>query len=414
MEQGSTAATGVTIERLGHRGDGIAAGPIYVPGALPGEVVEGTVLNGVLAAPRIVTPSVDRVSPPCRHAKACGGCQLQHASDGFVAEWKVDVIRRALTAQGLETEIRPIVTSPRQSRRRAAFSARRTKKGALAGFHRKASDVVVEVPDCILVTPALAAALPMVEALAVLGASRKGELSVLVTDCASGLDVAVTGGKPLDTALRADLARIAQEHGLSRLTWEDETLAFKPAFQRFDGVDVVPPPGAFLQATEAGEQALRAGVNEALDGCTHLVDLFAGCGTFALPLAKRARVHAVEGEAAMVRALDQGWRQAQGLRHVTHEARDLFRNPLLPDELKRFDGVVIDPPRAGAEAQIAEIASARVPKIAHVSCNPVTFARDCATLVAAGYRLDWVMPVDQFRWSTHVEVVSALSLQDRP
>ncbi|MEN9061258.1 class I SAM-dependent RNA methyltransferase [Ponticoccus litoralis] len=412
MEQGSPHATRVTIERLGHRGDGIAAGPVYVPGALPGEVVEGAVQSGVIAAPRIVTPSTDRVAAPCRHAKACGGCQLQHASDDFVAGWKVDVIRRALSAQGLETELRPIATSPSQSRRRAAFSARRTKKGALAGFHRKASDVVVAVPDCILVTPALAAALPLVEALAVLGASRKGELSVLVTDCASGLDVAVSGGKPLDTALRADLAALAQDHGLSRLTWDDETLAFKPAFQSFDGIDVVPPPGAFLQATEAGEQTLRAGVNAALESCTHLVDLFAGCGTFALPLAKRARVHAVEGEAAMVRALDQGWRQAQGLRHVTHEARDLFRNPLLPDELKRFDGVVIDPPRAGAEAQIAEIASARVPKIAHVSCNPVTFARDCATLVAAGYRLDWVMPVDQFRWSTHVEVVSALSLQD--
>jgi 23S rRNA (uracil1939-C5)-methyltransferase len=337
---------------------------------------------------------------------------LQHAAEGFTAEWKVDVLRRALTAQGLETEIRPILTSPRQSRRRASFSARRTKKGALAGFHQKRSDVVVAVPDCILVTPALAAALPMVEALAVLGGSRKGELSVLVTDCASGLDVAVTGGKPLDPALRAELAGLAQQHGLSRLAWEDEVLAFKPAFQRFDGIDVVPPPGAFLQATEAGEQALRSGVAEALSGCSHVADLFAGCGTFALPLAKAARVHAVEGEAAMVKALDQGWRQAQGLRHVTHAARDLFRNPLLPDELARFDGLVIDPPRAGAEAQVAEIARARVPKIAHVSCNPVTFARDCATLVAAGYRLDWVRPVDQFRWSTHVEVVSALSLQD--
>lgn len=402
----------VEIERLSIRGDGIAPGPVYVPGALPGEVVEGDVDGGVMAAPRIVTPVPDRVSPPCRHAKTCGGCQLQHASEPFQSNWKTEVIARALEGQGLSAPIRPIATSPRQSRRRAAFSARRTKKGALAGFHRKGSDVVVAVPDCILVTPALAAALPMVEALAVLGASRKGELSVQVTQSLSGLDVAVTGGKPVDTALRAGLAGLAQTHGLARLAWDDEVLTLKPPLQRFGRADVVPPSGAFLQATAEGEAALLAGVREALAPCRHMADLFAGCGTFALPLAEQGRVHAVEGDAAMTRALDQGWRQAPGLKNVTHAARDLFRNPLLPDELARFDGVVIDPPRAGAEAQIAQLARARVPRIAHVSCNPVTFARDTAALVAAGYRLDWVQPVDQFRWSTHVELVSALTLKD--
>jgi 23S rRNA (uracil1939-C5)-methyltransferase len=196
------------------------------------------------------------------------------------------------------------------------------------------------------------------------------------------------------------------------LAWDDDVLTFRPPYQQFGAATVVPPPGAFLQATATGQEALLAGVKEALGDATHLVDLFAGCGTFALPMAEQARVLAVESDVTMLRALDKGWRQAQGLKHVTHEARDLFRNPLLREELSRFDGAVIDPPRAGAEAQVAELARARVPRIAHVSCNPITFARDCARLVAAGYRLDWLQVVDQFRWSTHVELVAAVRLED--
>lgn len=398
------------IERLGHKGDGIAAGPVFVPGTLPGEEVEGVVEDGVMAAPKIVTPSDQRVKAPCRHAKSCGGCQLQHASDDFVADWKADVVRRAFEAQGIETDLRPVLTSPTASRRRAAFSAKRTKKGALAGFHRKGSDVVVDVPDCQLVKPILAEALPMVQDLAVLGASRKGELSVTVTESQMGLDVAVSGGKAVDTPLRSALGELGRKYDLARITWDDEALTRLPPALRFGTADVVPPPGAFLQATQEGEAALLDGVLEALGDVKHVADLFAGCGTFALPLATRARVHAVEGEKAMVAALDHGWRNATGVKHVTHEARDLFRNPLLPDELARFDGVVIDPPRAGAEAQVEQLALARVPKIAFVSCNPVTFARDAARLLEAGYKMPWVQVVDQFRWSTHVELVAAFHL----
>jgi 23S rRNA (uracil1939-C5)-methyltransferase len=163
-----------------------------------------------------------------------------------------------------------------------------------------------------------------------------------------------------------------------------------------------------LQATHQGEAALLNGVKEALGEVKHIADLFAGCGTFALPMASQARVHAVEGDKGMMLALDHGWRNSIGLKQVTHEARDLFRNPLLPDELERFDGVVIDPPRAGAEAQVEQMAQAKIPRVAFVSCNPVTFARDCARLIAAGYVLDWVQVVDQFLWSTHVEVVAQL------
>jgi len=403
----------VTIERLGHQGDGIAPGPVFVPGALPGEVVEGEIEKGVMAAPRILTPSDQRVKAPCRHAKSCGGCQLQHAHDEFVADWKVDVVRHALSAHALEAPFRPIATSSPQSRRRAAFSARRTKKGALAGFHMKGSDVIVSVPDCLLVDPKLAAALPLVEALAVLGSSRKGELSVLVTKSLDGLDVAVSGGKPLDAQLQSDLADLARAHDVARVAWGDEVaLTRRPPSQRMGRADVVPPPGAFLQATPEGEAALLAGVREAVKGARHVVDLFAGCGTFALPLAEDMRVHAVEGDRGMTAALDKGWRMAEGLKHVTHEARDLFRNPLLPEDLERFDAAVIDPPRAGAEAQVAELARAGIPRIAFVSCNPVTFARDAATLDAAGYVMDWLQVVDQFRWSTHVELVASFRHAD--
>lgn len=401
------------IQRLGHQGDGIAPGPVFVPGVLPGEEVEGEVTGQHMARPKILAPVEARVSPPCRHAKSCGGCQLQHAAPDFTATWKTGVIARALEAQGLEADIRPILTSPPQSRRRARFSARRTKKGALAGFHQKGSDVIVAVPDCILVTPALASALPMVEELAVLGASRKGELSVLVTETLAGLDVHATGGKPLDGDLRVGLAALGEAHDLARISWEDEALTRRPPHLAFGTATVVPPPGAFLQPTQEGADTLIAGIVEALEGAREVADLFAGCGTFALPLAGTRNVHAVEGDRAMSAALDEGWRKGRGLRRVTTETRDLFRNPLLPDDMTRYDGVVIDPPRAGAEAQVTQIAAAQIPRVAHVSCNPVTFARDCATLVAAGYSLEWVQPVDQFRWSTHVECVASLRLGGR-
>jgi 23S rRNA (uracil1939-C5)-methyltransferase len=410
----------LTITRLGHRGDGIAPGPggtpVFVPRVLPGEAVTGEVTGDRLAAPRIVIPSEQRVSAPCRHYKGCGGCALQHATDSFVADWKQQVVQTALAAQRLEAPFRPIVISPPSSRRRAAFSARRTKKGAQVGFHAPASDVIAQIPDCLLITPALRAALPLCERIAATGASRKAEMSLTVTDTRTGLDVSVTGGKPLDMALQQALAEAIRGWPVARLTWDGETLLQEtPPRVLFDGIAVPLPPGAFLQATEPGEAALRGAVTEAIGPATHVVDLFAGCGTFALPLARRAEVHAVEGDRALTDALMAGWRSAGGtLKAVTSETRDLFRNPLLPEDLTRFDAAVVDPPRAGAEAQIRALAEARIPVIAAVSCNPVTFARDAAMLVALGYRLDWVQVVDQFRWSPHVELAARLSLAHMP
>ncbi len=401
-----------TILRLGHQGDGIADGPIFAPRTLPGEVVSGALEGDQLTDIRVVTPSEHRVKPPCRHYKSCGGCQLQHASDGFVADWKVDVVRTALAAQGVEAPMRPIQTSPPRSRRRAVVSVRRTKKGALAGFHGRASDTIVEIPDCHLLDPALIAGIPVAKALAYLGSSRKGKLSVTLTLSAVGLDVSVRGGKPLDGPLELELAQATEQNGLARLTWDGEVIAMRqPPVQQFGPARVVPPPGAFLQATKDGEQSLTKAVLEIVKDRKRVADLFAGSGTFSLPLARDAEVHAVEDEAAMMQALDQAWRATQGLKKVTTEARDLFRRPLMPDELKRFDAVVLDPPRAGAAAQVAELAESGCPVIAYVSCNPVSFARDAKQLINAGYTLEWVQVVDQFRWSSHTELVAGFRLQ---
>lgn len=332
---------------------------------------------------------------------------MQHASDRFVSDWKLGVVQKALEARGLEKDFRPIETSPAGSRRRAGFAARRTKKGAMAGFHARGSDVIIEVPQCQLIDPKLRPGMDVAAAIALIGTSRKAPISALVTLSEAGLDVHVTGGKPLDGPLRQDLAQICEAHSLARLSWEDEVVAMRaPPVQRFGRALVVPPPGAFLQATDHGAACLLDGVREIVAGAARVVDLFAGCGTFALPLAENAEIHAVEGDSAMTEALDQGWREASGLKRVTHEARDLFRRPLLPEEMKRFDAAVIDPPRAGAEAQIAELCRAQVARIAHVSCNTVSFARDAQALCAAGFSLDWVQVVDQFRWSPHVELVA--------
>jgi 23S rRNA (uracil1939-C5)-methyltransferase len=399
----------ITIDRLGHLGDGIAQGengPIFVAGMLPGEVVEGELDGDRLINPRIVTPSAERIKPPCVHARTCGGCMMQHASDDYVADWKTRVVEGALAGQGLHAPFRPILTSPPRSRRRATFAARRTKGGSMIGFHARGSDSLVQIPNCQLLHPDLMAAMPGLEELVRLGGSRTQELALMVTRALGGPDVVVTGGKPLDAALRLELARVVEAHAMARLTWDGETVALRATpIQTIGKAKVAPPAGAFLQATEHGEKALLETVRDALGAQKKIADLFAGVGTFALPLAEGAEVHAVEGDPAMVAALDKASRQTEGLKPIRAEARDLFRRPLEPDEFKYVTGVVIDPPRAGAEAQIGRLAEAKVPVIAMVSCNPVTFARDAKVLVQAGYVLDWVQVVDQFRWSAHVELV---------
>lgn len=404
----------LTIARLGHHGDGIAQGEngaIYVPQTLPGEEVEGTLKGDTLTQIRILTPSANRVRPPCVHARTCGGCLMQHASDSFVADWKLGIVRVALAGQGIEADLRPIITSPPRSRRRATLAAHRTKGGVLMGFHARASDTIVEVPNCQLLHPDLIAAFPALEALVKLGGSRTHDIDLSVTRTLNGPDVVVSGGKDMDAMQRMDLARLVEQFGLSRLTWNGEAVALRaPPILRLGRANVTLPPGAFLQATAEGEAALLSCVTEAVGNARRITDLFAGIGTFTLPLAEKAEVHAVEGEAPMLAALDKGFRMAEGLKRVTTETRDLFRRPLEPDEFRHVEAVVIDPPRAGADAQTATLARSKVPVIAAVSCNPATFARDAKVLLAAGYKLDWVQVVDQFRWSSHVELAARFTL----
>lgn len=391
------------IEGLTHLGLGkVDDGRTLLPRVLPGEEVvvaqDGTV--------RIVTPSADRVAAPCKHFKTCGGCAMQHANDAFVANWKLEIVQKAMAAQRIDTVFRDVITSPARSRRRAKLAGKRTKNGAMLGFHAKGTHTLIPVPECQLLTPALMEQFPMLEELVVIAASRKAEIALTVTETQVGLDILVDTDKPLTPALREELAVFAQTHAIARLVWVDEpVVTMQQPIQVFGTTTVVPPPGAFLQATKHGEMALLGAVEEITAKADRIVDLFAGAGTFTLPLAARAEIHAVEGEAEMIAALDRGWREGRGLKRVTSEARDLFRRPLEPDELRKFDAAVIDPPRAGAEAQIATLAESEIKVIAMVSCNPVTFARDAVTLQKAGFALNWVQVVDQFRWSAHVEVV---------
>jgi len=398
------------IKHLSIQGDGITDGPngpIYIPFALTGELVEGEIDGNRIPKPRIVEPSSDRVKAPCPHFKTCGGCSMQHASDTFLADWKTNVVRNALAAHDLKSEFRPIITSPAQSRRRATFAAQRTKKGVLIGFHSRASDTVVDIPSCKLLHPDLLATMPAMEALTKIGASRKAGISISVTQSAAGSDVSVLDAKEAGGPMMVELGALVEQFKLSRLSWNGEVVAMRAApVQTFDGITVSPPVSAFLQATQSGQIAITKTVLEAVGDAKRIVDLFAGCGTFSLPLAKQAQVLAVEGEAPLLDSLDAAWRNADGLKTLETHKRDLFRNPMLKEDLKKIDAVVLDPPRAGAKAQCEALAEANLARIVFVSCNPVTFARDAKILVNAGYTIDWVQVIDQFRWSAHVELVA--------
>ena len=394
------------VERLTQAGLGQLADGTLLERVLPGEAVE-PLPDGTA---RIVTPVAERVKPPCRHFKSCGGCTIQHASDEFVAAWKTKIVERAMTARDLPFPFRTLHTSPPQSRRRARLSGKRTKKGAMVGFHAKGSDTLIDVPDCQLLLPSIMAGFPALEALTVIAASRKSEINLTVTDTLGGLDVLVETERELTGQLRIELAGAADAHNLARLAWNDDVIVTRKApNQMFGKARVAPPAGAFLQATREGETALVSAVLETVKDTKRVVDLFSGAGTFALSIAEFAEVHAVESSDEMLETLDRGWRHAKGLKTVTTETRDLFRRPLEPDELKRFDLAVLDPPRAGADAQIATICASALKNVAMVSCNPVTFARDAAALIAAGFTLDWLDIVDQFRWSPHVELVGSFT-----
>ena len=398
------------VDRLGQLGDGIIDTPngeIFAPFTLPGEHIEGNVENGRVNSPKIIKPVSDRIKPACKHFKSCGGCSLQHASDTVISDWKIRKTQDALSQVNLHPEFRPIINSKAGSRRRATFAAKRTKKGALVGFHGRASDVIIEISECPISDPILLSGMPAFSKFAILGSSRKAVLRISATVSGNSLDVKIDNGKKLSATEISKFAQICNQFKILRLMWNDDVIAqSNPPSQKMGLADVIPPSGAFLQATKSGEAALIKTVLEIIGPSKRVVDLFAGCGTFALPISSKATVHALEGDVNMIAALDSGWRAAGGLHDIKSETRDLFRRPLMPDEFKKIDAIVIDPPRAGAVSQVVEIAKANVGRIAFVSCNPATFARDASILCNNGYNLDWVQVIDQFLWNPHIELVA--------
>jgi len=404
------------IDAVGQRGDGVAGGadgPIYVPCTLPGERVEVDDWAGHPDRRQLIAieqQSPERIAPICPHFGVCGGCALQHWATGPYRAWKRDLVVEALRQAGIEAPVAELVDAHGDGRRRAVFHARRSTHNVLeVGFSAARAHHVVAIDRCPILAKSLDGALPAAWAIAErLGALAK-PLDIGVTATDTGLDVDVRGSGPLTGRLTTALAGVAAQQNIARLTRHGDLIAQARApTLRIGTATVALPPAAFLQATAEGEAVLARLVLEICAGAKSVADLFAGVGPFALRLAAKARVVAVDEDEAALAALKRAAETASGLKPVTAERRDLFKNPLLAAELNRYEAAVFDPPRQGAQAQARELASSHVPVIAAVSCNPATFARDARILVDGGYRLVAVTPVDQFRYSSHVEIVARL------
>jgi 23S rRNA (uracil1939-C5)-methyltransferase len=404
----------LTISRIGHRGDGIADGPdepIYVPGALPGETVEVEAVPGHpdrRALSRVEQASAERTAPICPHFGVCGGCALQHWDASPYRAWKRGLVVEALRQAGLDAPVADLIDAHGEGRRRATFHARRGTHDVLeVGFSAARAHRVIAIDRCPILAKSLDGALPAAWAIAEALQRKKKPLDIAATATDAGLDMDVRGSGPLTAPLTAALARVAAKHDLARLTRHGELVVqTRVPTLRIGAATMLLPPAAFLQATAEGEAELSRLVVAACAGATKIADLFCGIGPFALRLAERARVLAVDNEAAALAALKRAAAATPGLKPVETQEHDLFKDPLLAADLRRLDAVVFDPPRQGAQAQTRALAGSGVPLIVAVSCNPATFARDAAELVRGGYRLVEVTPVDQFRYSAHVEIVA--------
>jgi 23S rRNA (uracil1939-C5)-methyltransferase len=399
----------VVIERLGVRADGIArvdGRAVYVLYALPGETVLVETEGSRAHLVAVESASPDRVEPFCPYFGRCGGCLTQHIAEPTYAAWKRATLLKALAQAGLDAPVDPLVDAHGAGRRRITLHGRFDGGRARVGYMAVRSHDLVEVAFCPIVEPRLKEAPRVALAFAERLRGAKKPLDIQVTATETGLDVDVRGHGPVEDRERQALIEVAGAHDLARLSLHGETIVERRApVVRMGEVQISPPPGGFLQATRAGEEALAVLVAEACRGRKRVADLFAGCGPFALRLAERAEVLAADGDARSLAALDKAARGTPTLRRVATEARDLFRRPLLLPELDRFDAVVLDPPRAGAESQAKQLALSKVGTVVSVSCDCGTFVRDAATLVAGGYRLERVTPVDQFKDSPHIEIV---------
>lgn len=404
----------LTIARLGQRGEGLArrgSEMIAVPYALPGETIRAEIDGERAKLVDVLKASPDRVPAFCKYFTACGGCAVQTLSASAYADWKRGLVAESLTRAKIETQIAPLVDAHGAGRRRATFHARVHDEGAgrkrlELGFMQARAHAIVSIDDCPILDPGLAGALAAARDAATVLIPLEKPLDIVVTTTLEGMDMDLRGTGPLEFGYRQALITIAQRHDLARVSNHGETIIERrPPTLRMGAALVTLPAGGFLQATAAGEDALGALVREAVGGAKKIADLFAGSGTFALRLAEKAEVLAVEGDPAAVKALARAAGDTQGLRHLKTQQRNLFTRPLMGGELEGLDAVVFDPPRAGAQAQAAALAPSSVPTLVGVSCNVQTFTRDARILIDGGYVLEKVTPVDQFRHSAHVELV---------
>jgi 23S rRNA (uracil1939-C5)-methyltransferase len=403
----------VTIKRLGAKADGIAdtsSGPVFVPKVLPGETVTIERDGSHARLVGIDVPSPERETPFCPYFDECGGCATQHMQHGFYQAWKHETLVHTLRQARIEAPIEPLIDAHGEGRRRVTLHVRFPDRAMHVGFMAPRSYQIVEIAFCPIAEPALKEQAPAIARA--IGEHLKGPrkpLDIQITATQTGFDVDVRGYGPMKDPERLRLIDLAASLDLSRLSIHGDVIVERrPPAIVMGRAAVVPPAGSFLQATKLGEETLAGFVTEACARAKRVADLFAGAGPFSLRLAEKADVHAVEFDKGSMVALDKAARAAPGLRRVTTEARDLFRRPLLTPELNAFDAVVLDPPRAGAEAQAKQLAVSKVPLVVSVSCDAATFARDAAILIGSGYRLERVIPVDQFKHSPHLEVVGLL------
>jgi 23S rRNA (uracil1939-C5)-methyltransferase len=415
----------VVIEEIGARGDGIVSldggRKLFVPFTVPGDRVQVRLgeerpfgYGGRVVA--MLARGPGRGEPACRHFGACGGCALQHLDGDHYRRWKLELLETALKRQRVEAgAVRPLVITPPKTRRRADFTAVRRKHGLVLGFNARLSHQLIDLQECPVLVPAIEAFVAPLRALLEALLDPADNAEVIVTETDSGLDLLLVTAAEFGLKRRERIAGFAEEHDLARVARRhprargaEVMLERRPVRALFEGSAVVLPPGAFLQASRVGEEALRSAVREAIGDARRIADLFAGCGTFGLPFAAEGRqVLAVEGDRHLAAALDAAARESAGRLRLSVMERDLERRPLGPEELGRSQAAVLDPPRAGAAAQAAALAASEVERIAAVSCNPATFARDARLLVDGGYRLEWIQPVDQFLWSPHLELMAA-------
>jgi 23S rRNA (uracil1939-C5)-methyltransferase len=407
----------LVIDHVGHRGDGVAfadGGTLFVPYALGGETIE---VEAVADHPdrrhlsRIERASPERIAPFCRYFGGCGGCAIQHWQMQAYRAWKRRIVTETLAHAGIECEVGELVDAHGAGRRRITVHARRGGDGELrTGFAEANSHAIVSIADCPILDPGLHGAFEAARALAEVLKPASKPLDIQITAVSNGLDIDVRGSEPLPSALIATLSRVAEQHRLTRLTRHGELVLMRtPPAITIGTAQVILPPGSFLQATAAGEEALAALVTEHCRRAKHIADLFCGVGPFALRLAAKSRVTAFDSDAGAIAALQKAQASTSGLKPLKAEARDLFRRPLVPQELRDYDIVVFDPPRQGAQAQVQQLAASKIPAVVAVSCNVATFARDARILIEGGYKIEGVTPVDQFRHTPHVELVARFS-----